>query len=124
MAVRASRRLPHGLCGPLGTLACAGGVGDLRGSLAERRPGDMVETFTILTVEANETVRPVHGRMPAIVAPEGFGLWLAGEAMPLGSASKELLTGFPVSSRVNSPSHDDPECIQPLEEPPRFDWRR
>ena len=86
---------------------------ELRGLLAERRPGEIVETFTILTVEANETVRPVHGRMPAILAPVTFGPWLGGEAVPLGPAPEELLTGFPVSTRVNSARHDDPECVVP-----------
>ena len=95
---------------------------DLPGSLAERRVGDVVETFTILTVEANETVRPVHGRMPAIAAPEVFGPWLAGEAVPLGPAPENLLTAAPVSSRVNSPRHDDPECVLSLGTPLGFDW--
>ena len=73
-------------------------------------------------MEANETVRPVHGRMPAIVAPEAFGPWLAGEAVPLGPAPENLLTAAPVSSRVNSPRHDDPECVLSLGTPLGFDW--
>ena len=93
---------------------------ELRGSLAERRPGDMVETFTIITTQANETVRPVHGRMPAIVAPEAFGPWLAGEDVSLGPAPGEVLTGFPVSSRMNSPRHDDAECVLGVGAPLRF----
>ena len=36
----------------------------LTGSLAELAPGDTLETCTILTTEANETVAPVHHRMP------------------------------------------------------------
>ena len=96
----------------------------MRGSLAEHGPGDVVESFTILTVEANETVRPVHDRMPAIITPEVFGPWLAGEAVPLGPAPEDLLTAVPVSSRVNSPRHDDPECVLSVGTPLEFDWAR
>ena len=45
----------------------------LTGSLAERGPGDAVETCTILTTAANETVAPVHGRMPVILPPRRLG---------------------------------------------------
>ena len=36
----------------------------LPGSLSERSPGDALETCTILTTSANDTIAPVHGRMP------------------------------------------------------------
>ena len=55
----------------------------LAGSLAKRSPGDAVETCTILTTAANETVAPIHGRMPVILPPEAHGPWLAGEDVPL-----------------------------------------
>jgi putative SOS response-associated peptidase YedK len=38
--------------------------------------GEPVESFTILTRDANDLVRPIHDRMPVIVAPEQYGLWL------------------------------------------------
>ena len=44
----------------------------LPGSLAEHRPGDVVETFTILTTEANETIRVLHHRMPVISVAREF----------------------------------------------------
>src|SRR5262245_31449342 len=40
------------------------------------RDGETVESCTILTTEANELVKPVHERMPVIVAPADFGPWL------------------------------------------------
>ena len=56
----------------------------LTGSLADFGPGDVVESFTILTTRANEAVAPIHERMPAMVAPESFDVWLRGEDVPLG----------------------------------------
>ena len=63
----------------------------LRGSLSERRAGDVVETFTILTTEANRAMRGLHHRMPVILAPEAAATWLAGDDVPLGPASEGLL---------------------------------
>lgn len=42
--------------------------------------GEILDSCTILTAEANEVLRPVHDRMPVIVHPKDYGLWLqAGE---------------------------------------------
>jgi putative SOS response-associated peptidase YedK len=40
------------------------------------KPGEPVESCTILTTDANELMRPIHERMPVIVSPEQYGLWL------------------------------------------------
>ena len=45
----------------------------LGGSLAGLASGEAIETFTILTTEANKAVSPVHDRMPVILLPEQFG---------------------------------------------------
>ena len=84
----------------------------LRGSLAELVPGDVLETFTILTVDANAAVTPIHDRMPVIVPPNQFEPWLAGGDVPLGSYPPESMTIHPVSTHVNKASHDDPRCIE------------
>ena len=83
----------------------------LRGSLAERRPGDVVETFTILTTEANDTMRALHHRMPVILPPEAFEPWLAGEDVRFGPAPEDLLAMHRVALRVNNARDDDPECV-------------
>ena len=38
--------------------------------------GDWLQSFSIITVEANETMRPIHDRMPAILAPRDWDEWL------------------------------------------------
>ena len=83
----------------------------LRGSLSERRAGDVVETFTILTTEANATMQALHHRMPVILAHEAGKQWLAGDDVALGPAPEDLLAMHRVSTRVNHPRHDDAECV-------------
>ncbi|MDD9990852.1 MAG: SOS response-associated peptidase [Rhodospirillales bacterium] len=86
----------------------------LTGSLAERAPGDAVETCTILTTAANETVAPVHGRMPVILPPDAYGPWLAGDDVPLVPYPADAMTAHPVSTLVNRPANDDPRCVEPV----------
>ncbi len=95
--------------------------------LWERWPGnagheDMVESFTILTTEPNELVRPLHDRMPVIIAREDFGQWLdrsqcdpdAIRALCRPLPAQEMET-HAVSRRVNAPANDDPACIERVE---------
>jgi putative SOS response-associated peptidase YedK len=83
--------------------------------------GESVQTCTILTTDANDVVRPVHPRMPVILAREAYDLWLdpaidrAEILAPLFRPfDPGLLVGFRVSSRVNSPAIDDADCVAPL----------
>lgn len=85
--------------------------------------GRPVETFTILTTEANDLLRPLHDRMPVIVDREDFDLWLdpkVGDPEKLQPLLRphavDGFEAFPVSRVVNSPAHDGPDCIAPLVE--------
>ena len=86
----------------------------LRGSLAALGPGDVLDTITILTVNANAAVTPLHDRMPVILPPERFEPWLAGEDVPLDPCPPESTTVHPVSTHVNRTANDDPRCIEPV----------
>ncbi len=79
------------------------------------------DAFVILTTRPNQTVSPIHDRMPVILAPEAYSIWLdPGEQSPqrlldlLVPAPDDALRAVPVSDRVNSPAHDDPACVEPL----------
>jgi putative SOS response-associated peptidase YedK len=80
--------------------------------------GRPLPTFCILTTEANELVRPVHGRMPVIV-PEGrYDLWLSRDVREPAEPSPVLrpypadaLRAFPAGPAVNHPRNDGPECL-------------
>jgi putative SOS response-associated peptidase YedK len=80
-----------------------------------------VETFTILTSDANDLMRPLHDRMPVIIDPENFDLWLdpkmedAEKLQPLlVPHAVEGFEAFPVSRNVNSPAHDAADCVERL----------
>ena len=78
-----------------------------------------LRTFTILTTVPNDLMAPIHTRMPVILRPEQEAAWLDTEAdrdwqRVLEPFPADLMAAYPVSSRVNSPRHDDPSLIEPL----------
>jgi putative SOS response-associated peptidase YedK len=83
--------------------------------------GAWLETCVLLTVAANESIRGLHDRMPAILGPGDFELWLDPrvrdprrvEPLLVPWAGPELEVRA-VSRRVNQTEHDDPECMAPL----------
>jgi putative SOS response-associated peptidase YedK len=89
---------------------------------------------TILTTQANATVRSVHGRMPVVLARAHHERWLdpahdvTEELVALLSPCEEsVLEAREVSTRVNDVSFDDAECIAPRPAPslgPLFDSLR
>ncbi|MBN1486971.1 MAG: SOS response-associated peptidase [Anaerolineae bacterium] len=89
------------------------------------RPDDTpIFSCTIITTTPNELVQPIHDRMPVILPPAAYDLWLApGEQS--ASVLQSLLKPYPavemvayeVSRLVNSPRNDSPECIVPVEAP-------
>lgn len=72
--------------------------------------GEDVRTFAVITCEANEMVAEIHDRMPVIIAKEDYERWLSSEPNPsdlLRPYPAELMTMWPVSTRVNSPRNED-----------------
>ena len=80
--------------------------------------GETVETFAIVTTDANPKIRPIHHRMPVIVDPGDYDLWLGGEPQ----AAQAVIRPFPpddmafyrVTTRVNNVRNDDDFCIAPM----------
>jgi len=76
--------------------------------------------FAILTVAANPDVSGVHHRMPVLLEPSAWALWLDAEASPdrlfalLKAAPGGTLACHPVSVRVNTPTEDDPGLVDPV----------
>lgn len=78
--------------------------------------GEVLDTCTIVTTPANELLRPVHDRMPMIVAARDYGRWLdpadAGVAELIAPYPSAEMAYYPISARVNSVRHDDPGLIE------------
>jgi putative SOS response-associated peptidase YedK len=79
--------------------------------------GEPVETFTIITTAASKLVGELHDRMPVIIAPADYRLWLTTSP----ATAKKLLLPYasgltitPISERVNSIQNDDVELLSPL----------
>lgn len=83
--------------------------------------GELLETCTLLTTEANSLLSPYHDRMPVILRPEDYDLWLDTEVrradllVPLlRPYPHEEMSAHAVSPLVNSPANDGPRCVEPL----------
>ncbi|WP_418284798.1 SOS response-associated peptidase [Halorubrum sp. DTA46] len=77
-----------------------------------------IETFTVVTTEPNDLVADLHHRMAVILGPDEEETWLEGSADEaadlLDPYPADELTAYPVSNRVNSPSVDAPDLIEPV----------
>jgi putative SOS response-associated peptidase YedK len=100
-----------------GVLAFAGLWESWRGDPAQ----PPVETFTIITTEAAPALSYIHHRMPVVLSPKDYDLWLDPRVserdvlLPLLIPyAGDDLTGYPVPFTVNNPRNDVPECIEPL----------
>jgi len=73
-----------------------------------------LETFTIITTEANEFIAPLHDRMPVVICAEDFDRWLDPQTRLeelqslLAPAPHDMLAAHKVGTRVNSPKFDEP----------------
>ena len=80
-----------------------------------------VESCSFLTTGPNELMEPIHNRMPVIVPSQQWATWLNPDVEDV-DVLKELLLPYPaeemqawpVSTHVNKPANNDPECIRPL----------
>jgi putative SOS response-associated peptidase YedK len=83
--------------------------------------GEILETCTILTTEANEKARDIHDRMPVILSASDYDLWLDEDVCKL-ELLKELfrpypseeMSAYPVSTLVNNVRVDRAELIEQL----------
>nr|MBC8286071.1 SOS response-associated peptidase family protein [Nitrospinota bacterium] len=79
--------------------------------------GTSLNTYSILTTQANEKLAPIHARMPVILPSEQYQSWLAPDSSL--DSLRGLLTPFPsdefdfhlVSKEVNSPKNNQPEIL-------------
>jgi len=84
--------------------------------------GSEIESCTILTTEPNELMRDIHNRMPVIIEPADYSMWLDPGPNPedalhlLRPYPADQMIASPVSTFVNNPRNDTPECIAPLAE--------
>jgi putative SOS response-associated peptidase YedK len=77
-----------------------------------------VDSFTIVTTEANQTLAPLHHRQPVILAEEDYPLWLDPDSEPgqlsalLKPAPENFLTYVPVDRRINNVRNYENELLR------------
>ncbi len=80
--------------------------------------GEIVRTFAIATTEANEVLRPIHERMPVILARDDWPVWLGedeGDAAALmRPCPPDWVKAWPVSTRVNKVANNDASLLEPI----------
>jgi putative SOS response-associated peptidase YedK len=82
---------------------------------------DPLFSCTIITTEANDLLASLHQRMPVILQPNHYQLWLDSGVSKSDRLSDLLLpydpdkmTFHPVSTLVNSPRNNNPDCVKAL----------
>ena len=84
-----------------------------------RQDAEPLDTFTVITTDANETMRPVHDRMPVILAQEDVAVWMAKDSDPgllqrlLRPCPSERIGMYPVSTAVGKVTNDSASLIEP-----------
>lgn len=88
------------------------------------KQGDARETCTILTCDANEPMRVIHDRMPVVIPPESFEIWLDPAVNDAERLSRLLrpfhsdeMTAYQVSTLVNNVKNDSPKLVDSLPPP-------
>jgi putative SOS response-associated peptidase YedK len=83
--------------------------------------GEWIRSFAIVTTTPNELCAELHNRMPVVLAPEAWAVWLGEEpADPselkalLAPYPSEAMTSWPVSPRVGNVKNNDPSLIEPI----------
>jgi putative SOS response-associated peptidase YedK len=82
--------------------------------------GGALRTCTIITTEPNELMSSLHNRMPVILNPSEYDLWLDPAPQTpdkllhlIKPFPTERMSAYPVSTLVNKPGNDRPECVVP-----------
>ncbi len=87
----------------------------------DQESGQKIDSCTIVTTRANDTVQKLHDRMPVIILKEDYDLWLDKKIQepdklqpllePIPSEAMEI---YEVNLKVNNPANDSEEVIHPI----------
>jgi len=84
--------------------------------------GNWVKTCSILTTTPNAVTSAIHDRMPVILNPDSYDLWLDPGITNVQVVSELLkpydpksMRCYPVSTRINLVANDDEDCSRPVD---------
>ncbi len=82
--------------------------------------GEVIHSCSIIVGQANETVQPVHERMPVMLARKDWGDWLDDRTSLkrlqsiLHTPAEPAIRCYRVGTHVNNPRNDDVDCLAPV----------
>jgi putative SOS response-associated peptidase YedK len=83
------------------------------------RGGEDFDSCSIIVTAASSAMQPIHERMPVILEPSSYKVWLnpahenRAQLQALLLPYNGKLAVYPVSRKVNNPKNDDPACVEP-----------
>jgi putative SOS response-associated peptidase YedK len=84
--------------------------------------GQWVKSCAILTTTPNAVTSAIHDRMPVILDPDSYALWLDPGKTDAKIVSELLkpydaksMRSYPVNMRINLVANDDEDCSRPVE---------
>lgn len=87
----------------------------------DRENGETINSSTIITTDANPLIGEIHNRMPVILEPDSYKVWLSPDPVPeqklldcLHQYPHKEMETYEISKLVNSPQNDSPEIIKPI----------
>jgi putative SOS response-associated peptidase YedK len=87
-----------------------------------------VESCTILTAEAGESLRHIHPRMPVVLGPGLYEQWIDGDIHEVERLDRIVqqramldFEAYPVSTYVNRPVNDSSRCVEAIQTIPEDD---
>ena len=88
---------------------------------AKANIGERIRSFTIITTKPNELCAELHDRMPVVLQPDVWPLWLGEQPADvpqlkalLAPHPSEDMICWPVSARVGNVKNNDPSLIEPI----------
>ena len=85
------------------------------------REGQILESCAIIVTQANDLMKPIHDRMPVILSPDFYNVWMNGKETSTSNLKSLLvpypsdrMKSYPISTLINSPKNDHSDLILPL----------
>ena len=83
--------------------------------------GERIRSFTIITTPPNELCAKLHNRMPAVLKPDAWPLWLGEQPAELAPIKALLvpypsdeMIAWPVTACVGKVKNNDPDLVEPI----------
>jgi len=77
-------------------------------------PEKTIESCAIITTDPNSYISHLHDRMPVIIRPEDYDVWLGKGGIEMLQPYSEKIDAYPVSTLVNNPRNQGPELIHAI----------